>query len=614
MQQKAALLKGAMLDLHTSMAEGAWSYARKLSMVLARGTIGEKESSEAILDAGQSLVSVMMSSVESVLSSEYLSTLPSVVQDQIVSAAGSLVRATAKISQLVLASLDRIPYDRQAILSIQSHLVTSIVPVIGRLQANQSADYVILENCAALSVAIASGFFRRVDSAELTVLSGDEVSALASGAIRGILRPDSNLPCRGYLYSVICEASYLMSQDPSSLSSLKSLLSKEHVRLIEIAAVDSVVPAVDADGWKTMATTFIRDIICLTPDVSPIDRLVRIGYIKNLVASVRIDDNTMISVINPSCQTLNSLFLWRSRFALLQKLASEPLGGERLLEAGLIDTIVGLRVLDWHRTVDSQEFTSTNASLAEHRWHLVLLPLARLLLILSTDSTGVIFNSVSALVANRSMVFESLVRFKSQFPSNDEHLELVSLVSQLLAQTVSSQNRLARLSILSHLLTRTISSSTEREWSEPASSIVNTCVRLMATCISADQTVQILNFNNESMDGASRSTMIPLGLLIAVLDGAIAMVKSSASKVHLMTIEAVLLILLLSIERHSPADSMQKEVDIRHLSAAASPLFELLQPLTTKDKDSYLLIASLLKDLRRLTVRSGTSGNQDIFQ
>jgi hypothetical protein len=136
----------------------------------------------------------------------------------------------------------------------------------------------------------------------------------------------------------------------------------------------------------------------------------------------------------------------------------------------------------------------------------------------------------------------------------------------------------------------------------------------MATCISADQTVQILNFNNESMDGASRSTMIPLGLLIAVLDGAIAMVKSSASKVHLMTIEAVLLILLLSIERHSPADSMQKEVDIRHLSAAASPLFELLQPLTTKDKDSYLLIASLLKDLRRLTVRSGTSGNQDIFE
>jgi hypothetical protein len=225
MQQKSALLKGAMLDLHTAMADGAWSYSRKLASVLIRGVIGEgKESQETALDAGLSLISVIMASVEAVLASEYLVTIPSIAQDQIVSSAASLVRSSAKIAQFILASLDRIPYDRQATLSIQSHLVTSVVPVISRLQANQGSDPVILENCAALSVAIAGGFLRRINPEEMSVLAGDEVATLANSAIQGILRPDSNLPCRGYLYSVFSETVSLLSSDQAGLASIKGLL------------------------------------------------------------------------------------------------------------------------------------------------------------------------------------------------------------------------------------------------------------------------------------------------------------------------------------------------------------------------------------------------------
>lgn len=599
MQAKAALIRGTMLDLHLAVTEGAWGYAKKLATLLVRGTLGDSKT-DGTLDAGQSLVAIMMSSVEPVLTLEYLSPNIPEIKEQLVFSAGLLVRSCSKISQLMLATLDRVPYDRQAMVTLQSHLVTSIVPVIGRLMQNQSANNVILEQCSSLSAALAGGFFRKIDPKEQSsLLTGDELSLLAAAAIAGIVRNDSGLSSRGYLYSTCCDSMDILKG--AEVDALKGLIRKDMPRLLEAAAVDSVVPSTEADGWKTMATVFLRTIIAALGEAAPLERLIRAGFLKNLIASLRNDDRSMLMILDPACQTLNSLYLWRARFSLLQSIACEPSGGERLVETGLVDVLTALRIFEWHspNTTEGQ----TAPGLAEQRWHLIMLPLVHLLLLLATSPISAVRTSTRSLVKSHFAMFERILRIKNRLPTNEEHLEIISKVAQLLGQLGDP----AYLPLFARVLIRVLNSAPECEWNTHISAMINAGISLFASVMIKDSKLVPVAFIEEYVDAAANEGVLSINILVRCLDGALATLARGPSDRLLSVLEGVLLILSLAIDRHAPKDSAQKERDIRQLSANAALSLEQLHHTISKDsgfaRDQLALVERLLRDLRTFLVR-----------
>lgn len=133
----------------------------------------------------------------------------------------------------------------------------------------------------------------------------------------------------------------------------------------------------------------------------------------------------------------------------------------------------------------------------------------------------------------------------------------------------------------------------------------------MATIVSADKNTQIVSFNSVLHDPMNRG-LIPVSLLVTILDVSLAMLGKSVTEINLVTIEGVLVILLLSIERQALIDPSQQDANVRHLSAIASPTLELIQNFVSKNKDNHVLIGGLLKELRRLTTKNA-GGNQEVY-
>lgn len=395
MLQKSALLKGALLDLHMAVSEGAWSYARKLTTILIKGILSEKSTNEGqalgpsasspAFEAGKSLIAVFISSVQAVLYTEYLSPLPEAVRGQVLYSAPCLVQAGIRISQLILAALDHVPYDRQVMQTLQAHLVTSVVPVMAQLLVNPCATHSILEKAASLAVSIVSGFLRRVSDAPSStpLLAGDEVPTLAVAASNALLRSDTNLQSRGFLYSLLCECVDLLSksQERKGLLKVQHILHKDLARLLEIASTDAVVPAVEAAGWATLANSLLCVLIESAPNGSISEAISRAGFLKNLIGSLRSDDRLLAPVLLRTSDNLNPLFLWRSRFSLLQRLTMVEGSGEKLIEAGLFDVLSGLHLFSLRPPIASD----SGKTFSESRWIQMMLPVLRLLNLLAHD-------------------------------------------------------------------------------------------------------------------------------------------------------------------------------------------------------------------------------------
>ena len=411
MLQKSALLKGALLDLHLAVSEGAWSYARKLATVLIKGNLSEASSSDGnnAFDAGQSLISVIMSSVQPVLSTEYLAPLPEVVRDQVLYAASSLVQSAAKIAQLMLLALNRVPYDLQMVQNLQAHLITSLVPAIAQLLTNQCANHSILEKSAALAVSIVSGFLRRISSSPsgAPLLAGDETSTLAVSASNALLRTDTSLQSRGFLYSLLCECMDLLGkpQEAKGLAKVQSILNKDIYRLVETALIDSLVSAVEAAGWATLANSLLCVLVESIPSSALFDSFSRNGFLKNLVVSLRADDRLLGPILHCSSNNLNPLFLWRSRFSLLQRLALVENGGDKILEAGLFDVLSELQIFSMRPPV----VRDAGKSISQSRWNQALLPVLQLLNLLAHDSSQTIRYQVSIFVVVISELLQCIV-------------------------------------------------------------------------------------------------------------------------------------------------------------------------------------------------------------
>lgn len=480
MLQKSALLRGALLDAHLAFADGAWTYARKLATALIRGTLDAKgEDKSGGIDGGQSLLSLMMASVEVVLTADYLTVLPSPVAEHMMAAIASLLHSCSKISQLVLAALDRIPYDHQLVSLLLSQLVSSQVPVLSRFQANPCASEAVLESCAALGVSITGGFANSRLSLEGAQLAGDEASVLVASSIACILRPDSSIITRGYSYSAICNCLQLSHlKDTPLLDTLKACVTSELSRLLEAASMDLQISSTEADGWKTIACTFMG---CLADGASRdvvVEQLTKSGFIKNFTATLRSYDGHLLPLLERDCQSLNPLFLWKGVFSLLQKICLTETGMQSLIAAGFFDSASNLRILDW-RPADAPAADAPqllDQSRIVPRWHSLLLPLFRILSLFATSGSGVASNLALGFVTSKIGLVQLVLEAFETAQATEEQLDLCIACLRLLASLPISKTIVRLLKICLSRALHKLAPGEDRRYSE----IVTLSLRALA--------------------------------------------------------------------------------------------------------------------------------------
>ncbi len=675
MNQKAALFAGAAIDLHMAFSDGAWSYSRRLSKVLVTGSLepgeGEKDSTAAALDASDSLLSLHLAAVETVMSTDYLAPLPPLVQEQVVLSATALTRAISKVSQLMIMSLDRVPYDLQAMVKLQEHLITSLAPTIGRIAANQFAEDAIVEHCASLSLAICS-FFKRLSfsraeggSASPGAFAGDEVVSLVILSLNALIRSDSHMATRGYLYAILPEAIEVLRTDDGAMKALLLVVRKELPRLIEVAAADSVLPALEAIGWRTMAITFLYCLLDLfrpstidggdsASTISTIiDRLCRLGAMKSLVVSLRADDRALMHLLDASSETLNALYYWNAKLSLFAKMLGESaLACERLIEFGFMDALAALRILDGPQAFGGVNLSLIDGStqqhlnrlpLMEYRWNQIVLPIIQIVLILSTHSSPAIEATALTFVSSKAPIFERILRLKGgPLPSNYEHLKLISCTANLLAQIMPrGEHMQAYHQMMSNLLVKTLSALSEEDH-EPASlpsgggsnlsyaSIVFSCMRFLSTELLNDKELIVVGFGDVSVESMAHAGIIPLPIFVRLLEWINAQMRRTGPTVNpaaardadrlVTTLEHFLLIVFNSVERRvrSCADVNTIERELRHISLVLSPSLHQVNTdeKITRSKSRSIHLAKMLNALSRTispTSQGGDASDGNVF-
>lgn len=370
--QRAHLLKGALLDIHHAFQEGAWSYAKKAASTLTgnpqrtKKAASDKEEDDESHVLGPLLIVKHFAIVDSLLSPDYAMGVHESCRALMEHAVIKLAQNASKLCQLLFFGLDRIPYDRLSIMDMQMRLASAIIPVVARLLSHPSTPAVIQEACSSLILSICA-FMRRNNSNKGTSLVGDELSSMVSISLMGIIRPDSSLVSRGYLYSALTEIHQLMQADAppsggkSELEAFLVAIKKELGRILEVACGDLLVPASDATGWKTMAATFLAfilnshhsskvetDVNSVSIAQSAMSILDRSGLLKSIIASLRLDDKDVSRLVHNMATSIsneNVLYLWKSKLSLLQSLLFDAPSVDRLIEAGLMETLASLRIL-----------------------------------------------------------------------------------------------------------------------------------------------------------------------------------------------------------------------------------------------------------------------------
>lgn len=574
--QKAALFTGAALDLQQSFAEGSWTYARKQVSLLVKGP-SRRDPKEESFGKDQGALSTFLlqhlSSIDDVLLEQFLGELSPIAHESLLQAVASFVVACSKLCQLVLVGLGHLPYDRQIMVELQCQLVASLVPFLCKLQVNPHTSTQILEACSSLCVVIA-GYCQTCEP-KVSSLVGDEPSQIAKCVLQAMLRPDASLFARGYWYAAFCECYDLLGKnDPAALSVIKTVVASEASRILNVAASDSVISASDADGWKTMATSFLRVLLAEFEDLALHELLFKMGFIRNLSISIRVDDRSMASVLESlernQSAVANCLLLWRMRMSLLESIALAAGGGERLLESGLCDYIAGLKILQPETVVIGLGPDATRKKL-----HLlVLTPLLRFLAVATVSYNANLKAALRSVFNSRSDVFMALLRLSdgvsgsSKVPEG-ERWEAATLVASSLRE-LSNSPEISK--IFAPSMIAFASSIPDCPQSSLKIIACRSVIQFFLSSLQVDGGQVLIDFGSDCK--ASSAPAIPMQVCLRLLEYASQPpgIQADASSFW-SAVEQLLLFICDSLKRrHVPLDDRE----IRHLHTSLGPFLETL--------------------------------------
>lgn len=574
--QKAALFTGAALDLQHSFAEGSWTYARKQVSLLVKGP-SQGDPKDESFSKGQGALSTFLlqhlSSVDGVLLEQFLGELSPVAREPLLQAVASFVVAGFKLCQLILVGLGHLPYDRQIMVELQCQLVASLVPFLCKLQVNPQTSTQILETCSSLCVVI-TGYCQACDP-KTSSLAGDEPSQIVKSVLQAILRPDASLFARGYWYAAFCECHYLLREnDPATLSVIKAIVASDASRILTVAASDAVISANDADGWKTMATSFLRVLLAGFEELVLHELLFKMGFIRSLSISIRVDDRFMANVLESlernQTTVANCLFLWRMRMALLESIALTAGGGERLLESGLCDCVASFKILQPETVM-----IGLGQDVTRKKLHfLVLAPLLRFLAVATVNCNAGLKAALRSVFSSRFDIFMALLRISdgvsnsSKVPEG-EHWEAATLVASSLGDLSNSReiSKIFAPSIIAF-------ASSIPDFPQSLLKIIacRSVIRFFLSSMQLDGGNILIDFGGDGK--VSPAPMVPIQVCLRLLDYVSQSAGSQADASSLWSAaEQLLLFICDSLKRrHIPLD----DKEIRHLHLSLGPLLETL--------------------------------------
>jgi len=167
------------------------------------------------------------------------------------------------------------------------------------------------------------------------------------------------------------------------------------------------------------------------------------GFIKHIIESLLKDETGLINLLTKADGNIRDLYVYESKIGLLSRVATSPLGAELLLQAGLINRLSELSIIDLRPDVDAI-LMRNEADLVYGvltLYQAVLFPVLRLLQsILSTlgSSNRCAGEQVIRFVAAHDDVFSQILRGSTARSSlNDSLLQELALVTAVVSRAGS---------------------------------------------------------------------------------------------------------------------------------------------------------------------------------
>jgi hypothetical protein len=563
--QRAGLFNGAALDLHYAIAEGSWSYARKMLALFVKGPSSKDTGKAELTNVASTLILQHLQSIESVLIDSFFASLSSAVQEAFFDALSSFIRSAVTLVSLILVALDRLTYDKELVKALQQHLLTSIVPYVCKLLNNSMINTSMLESCSSLMVSIAGYFVRCSASADSTsafssILAGDELIQMFKSLVQAISRPDSSLFSRSYNYSAIVDTLQILRKNPSDWEIARTFLICDTARLVEVVASDCIVPPTDADGWTTVATIFLRTLMECDANNSVFEQLMKIGFLKTLALSVPSDDRILRSSLDVEFvnnQTANALFLWQARMALLQHVATVPGGATRLVETGLFDVLSGSRLLNqW-------DFHPHFSKLGGNPF---LLSLLKLLAVVCVRPPGIVLAAIKQLIAAHPRIIVGVMAIGENGDGSFDCWDSIYLASFIASELPSDRDtsHIFYAAIIASLIRMCHSLHSLSHTHNPSESQLQAlrCIlRYLAAYSAREQHYNWIAFDSNA--GSHAKTLVPLSSvnqLCEFLGRGTPTVSTEQNALFWEVAELFLLLLATATTRHGSTEQTIREV------------------------------------------------------
>ncbi|KIJ30184.1 hypothetical protein M422DRAFT_214674 [Sphaerobolus stellatus SS14] len=215
-------------------------------------------------------------------------------------------------------------------------------------------------------------------------------------------------------------------------ASTLSIINKDVDGLVALISTDAI------DGlevWKTISFALLDSLVALSRlerSHKVLSVLSRRGYLQNFVQGIKGSDVQLQEVLRPDPDSLNSLYVYEAKMAILIRIAQTHTGTEKLLESRLIHVLSQCDFIEARPEAD-QSFLDYDSFLpsAVHRYHQLVLPALELVnsMVATLGPTSQASKQAAQFILSHRETFLILLRESTAMPTLQQIREIHLLIS-----------------------------------------------------------------------------------------------------------------------------------------------------------------------------------------
>jgi len=214
---------------------------------------------------------------------------------------------------------------------------------------------------------------------------------------------------------------------------------------------------------RMLALGVLDELVVLDRQAATIRFLANQGFLKHVIESLISDESGLTDLLTKPAGNIRYLYVFESKINLLVRVASNPVGAELLLQAGLMARLAEFNVLDLRPDPDSSLLRAEGEGESLHKYQSVLFPVLRLcqavLASLGADNVSAAAQTVQFLTGHEeviSLILRGSAARASLHPVLLQELALLTAVvsraavldirsDQMDASTIELQGQLSRM-------------------------------------------------------------------------------------------------------------------------------------------------------------------------